>query len=60
MLAVRWPSVTVALHMLEGERWIRSTRGVITVIDRVGLEEFAGEIYIAPAFELERLSAREI
>lgn len=57
MLAVRRPSVTVALHMLEGERWIRSTRGLITVIDRAGLEEFAGETYAAPARELKRLLA---
>ncbi len=57
MLAVRRPSVTVALHVLEGERWIRAKRGLITVIDRVGLEDFAGETYTAPARELERLLA---
>lgn len=45
ILAVRRPSVTVALHVLEGERWIRSKRGLITVIDRAGLEQFAGDAY---------------
>ncbi len=45
MLAVRRPSVTVALHVLEGERWIKATRGLITVIDRAGLEQFAGNAY---------------
>ena len=57
MLAVRRPSVTVALHVLEGERWIRSTRGLITIIDREGLEGFAGDIYTKPAVEIERLMA---
>lgn len=48
MLAVRRPSVTTALHALEGSRFIRSERGVITVRDRKALEEFAGEAYGKP------------
>ncbi len=59
MLAVRRPSVTVALHVLEGEHWIRSTRGLVTIIDRPGMEEFAGDIYRTPAHEQERLMVRE-
>ena len=41
MLAVRRPSVTTALHVLEGNGFIRATRGLITVRDRQALEEFA-------------------
>ena len=55
MLAVRRPSVTTALHVLEGNRFIRAERGVITVIDRRGLEEFAGDAYGRPEAEYERL-----
>lgn len=55
MLAVRRPSVTTALHVLEGNRFIRAERGVITVIDRKGLEEFAGDAYGRPEAEYERL-----
>lgn len=59
MLAVRRPSVTVALHVLEGEHWIRSRRGMVTITDRAGMEEFAGDIYRTPAYEQERLMARD-
>ena len=59
MLAVRRPSVTVALHVLEGEHWIRSTRGLVTIIDRTSMEEFASDIYRTPAHEQERLMARD-
>lgn len=55
MLAVRRPSVTTALHVLEGNRFIRAERGVVTVIDRRGLEEFAGDAYGRPEAEYERL-----
>ena len=55
MLAVRRPSVTTALHVLEGNRFIRAERGVITVIDRRRLEEFAGDAYGRPEAEYERL-----
>ncbi len=60
MLAVRRPSVTVALHVLEGEHWIRSRRGMVTITDRAGMEEFAGDIYRTPAYEQERLMARDV
>src|SRR4051812_16952322 len=39
MLAVRRPSVTTALHVLEGRKLIYSERGVIIVRDRAALEE---------------------
>jgi CRP-like cAMP-binding protein len=55
MLAVRRPSVTTALHVLEGNRFVRAERGVITVIDRRALEEFAGDAYGRPEAEYERL-----
>jgi CRP-like cAMP-binding protein len=48
MLAVRRPSVTTALHILEGNGFIRSTRGTITIRDRPALEEFARDAYGRP------------
>jgi CRP-like cAMP-binding protein len=55
MLGVRRPSVTDALHLLEGEGLIRSMRGQIIVLDRRRLVEFAGEAYGAPEEEYARL-----
>lgn len=55
MLAVRRPSVTSALHNLEGLRFIKSERGNITIRDRRGLEEFASDAYGAPEAEYRRL-----
>ncbi len=55
MLAVRRPSVTTALHVLEGNRFIRAQRGVITIIDRRRLEEFAGDVYGRPEAEYTQL-----
>ncbi|SFB48296.1 cAMP-binding domain of CRP or a regulatory subunit of cAMP-dependent protein kinases [Rhizobium sp. NFR07] len=45
MLAVRRPSVTTALHMLEGRKLIYSERGMIIVRDRPALEQFANDAY---------------
>lgn len=45
MLGVRRPSITTGLHLLEGKKLVRSERGRITIRDRRGLEEFAGEAY---------------
>lgn len=45
MLAVRRPSVTTALHMLEGRKLIYSERGMIIVRDRPALEAFASDAY---------------
>jgi CRP-like cAMP-binding protein len=48
MLAVRRPSVTTALHVLEGNRFIRAERGYVTIRNRTALEEFAGDSYGKP------------
>lgn len=45
MLAVRRPSVTVALHILEGEHLISAKRSRITIRDREGLIGLAGDAY---------------
>lgn len=45
ILGVRRASVTTALHVLEGNGFIRSTRGLITLKDRPGLELFVGGSY---------------
>lgn len=55
MLGVRRPSVTDALHKLEGRRAIRSERNLVTVLDRPLLEETAGSCYGAPEQEYQRL-----
>lgn len=55
MLAVRRPSVTTALHMLESGGLIRSTRGNTQIRDRAGLEELAGAAYGIPEAEYLRL-----
>ena len=55
MLAVRRPSVTNALHVLEGRKLVRTERGRITIRDRKGLEEFAGGAYGKPEEEYRRL-----
>lgn len=46
MLGVRRPGVTVALHHLEKLGLIQTQRGVITIIDRAGLEERANGAYV--------------
>ena len=55
MLAVRRPSVTTALHMLEGEGLIRSDRGRVVVRDRPGLEQYSAGSYGQPENEYEIL-----
>lgn len=44
-LNVRRASVTDCLHIFEGDHLTRCTRGVITILDRIGLEAIAGESY---------------
>lgn len=51
MLAVRRPSVTTSLHVLEGEGFVRSTREVITIRNREALENFVGSSYGAAEHE---------
>lgn len=45
LLNVRRASVTDSLHILEGERLVRCTRGRVTVRDRQGLQDRAGYSY---------------
>jgi CRP-like cAMP-binding protein len=55
MLGVRRSGVTMALHVLEGERLITSARNLIIIRDRPGLESWAGGSYGIPEVEYERL-----
>ncbi|MFB2564106.1 Crp/Fnr family transcriptional regulator [Rhizobium sp. IMFF44] len=55
MLAVRRPSVTTSLHILEGNRFITAERGSITIRNRAALEEFAHDAYGKPEEEYRRL-----
>lgn len=55
MLAVRRPSVTTALHVLEGNGLIRADRGWVTIRNRAGLEEFAADAYGRSETEYRRL-----
>lgn len=55
MLGVRRAGVTSALHILEGRHLIKSTRGLVVILDREGLEAGAGGSYGQPESEYERL-----
>lgn len=55
MLAVRRPSVTDALHILEGYGFIKSERKRITVRKRRAMEEFASDAYGGPEEEYRLL-----
>ena len=55
MLAVRRSSVTNALHEIEGRKLITSGRGIVTIVDRTGLEALAGGTYGKPEAEYRRL-----
>jgi CRP-like cAMP-binding protein len=55
MLAVRRPSVTAALHILEGNHFIETARGMVMIRDRAGLEEFSDGSYGRPEAEYTRL-----
>lgn len=55
MLGVRRPTVTVAIHTLEGVGLIRARRGRIRVLSRARLEEAAGRTYGPAEAEYERL-----
>lgn len=55
MLGVRRAGVTTALHLLEGNHAIRSSRGVVLVRDRALLERTAGDSYGLPEAAYERL-----
>jgi CRP-like cAMP-binding protein len=55
MLGVRRPSVTDALHVLEGQRLIYAERSLIKIRNRRGLEEAAGSAYGMPEQEYRRV-----
>ena len=54
---VRRASVTDRLHLIEGERLIRCSRGRIAIRDRCGLEALAGEAYGAAEAQYRLLIA---
>lgn len=54
MLGVRRPSVTDAIHRLEGVHAIKAERSLVVVRDRRKLEEIAGPTYGIPETEYER------
>lgn len=60
MLGVRRPGVTVALHILEGEHMVRSTRGHVTVLNRGKLKALAGDSYGVPEAEYRRVIEPEL
>lgn len=55
MLGVRRPTVTVAIHTLEGAGLIRARRGRIRILSRERLEQAAGATYGPAEAEYERL-----
>jgi len=55
MLAVRRPSVTTSLHILEGLGLIKSERGVVIIRNRQELERYARDAYGWPERESARL-----
>jgi CRP-like cAMP-binding protein len=57
MLGVRRSGVTTATHILEGNGLIRAKRGVINILDRERLEEFADSAYGLPEAEYARIMA---
>jgi len=57
---VRRSSVTDALHVLEGDGMIRSTRNQIVIRDRNKLAVLAGPAYGVPEAEYTRLMALDL
>ncbi len=55
MLAVRRPSVTSTLHILEGNGLIELARGFVIIKNRTALEDFAGDAYGKAEAEYRRL-----
>jgi CRP-like cAMP-binding protein len=55
MLAVRRAGVTETVNALEDKNLISCSRGVVTVLNRKGLEQVAGTFYGTPEKEYRRL-----
>jgi CRP-like cAMP-binding protein len=60
MLGVRRSGVTNELHIIEGIKAMRATRGNVRIIDRAKLEEIAAGSYGIPEREYERLIGQRI
>jgi CRP-like cAMP-binding protein len=58
MLGARRPGVTIALQRLEARGMVAAGRGMITILDRHGLEECANGLYGQPEAEFDRLFAK--
>jgi CRP-like cAMP-binding protein len=56
MLGVRRPGVTIALNQLETHGLIRTNRGVISIVDRKGLEASSNGAYKPPEAEPPQVS----
>ena len=54
LLGVRRQGVTVALHELESKALIKSTRSLIKILDRAGLQRAANGFYGLPEAEYDR------
>ena len=54
-LGVRRPGVTLAMHLLESEGVIKSTRSRISVVDRAGLHKHAYASYGVAETAYDRL-----
>jgi DNA-binding GntR family transcriptional regulator len=55
MLAVRRPGVTVALNLLKEAGLIEVRRGIMSIVDRKGLEQKSKGAYGPPEAEFQRL-----
>jgi hypothetical protein len=55
---VRRPGVTEAIHILEGVGMIKATRANVQILDRIALEEEAGDCYGVPEAEYARVIGR--
>jgi CRP-like cAMP-binding protein len=55
MLGVRRPGVTGAIHILVTQGLIKAHRGIISIVDRNGLEKTSNGAYGVPEAEFQRL-----
>ena len=55
MLGTRRPTVTTALHVLQGNGFIRNERGYVQIRNRAAMERFAGDSYGKPEEEYRKL-----
>jgi len=55
ILGVRRAGITTALHQLEAQALVSTSRGKITILDRSGLRERAGGLYGAAEAQYDRL-----